>query len=110
MRAELLLRCRGSGSQRLFHGGHVTMASIDSLDELLHDELKDIYDAEKQLTKALPKMVKKATAAELKTAFQDHLAQTEQHVERLEEVFEQLGMPVQRKKCVGMQNLLKEGQ
>jgi ferritin-like metal-binding protein YciE len=86
------------------------MANVDSLEELLHDVLKDIYDAEKQVTKALPKMVKNATADELKQAFQDHLRQTEQHVKRLEKVFEQLGMPARGKKCVGMQNLLKEGQ
>ena len=65
------------------------MSTVDSLEELLQDELKDIYDAEKQLTKALPKMVKNATAGELKQAFQDHLGQTEQHVKRLEDVFEQ---------------------
>ena len=69
------------------------MPNVDSLEELLQDELKDIYDAEKQLTKALPKMVKKATANELKQAFQDHLGQTEEHVKRLEEVFEQLREP-----------------
>ena len=86
------------------------MSTVDSLEELLQDELKDIYDAEKQLTKALPKMVKNATAGELKQAFQDHLGQTEQHVKRLEDVFEQLGMPARGKKCVGMQHLLEEGQ
>ena len=86
------------------------MASTDSLADLLQDELKDLYDAEKQLTKALPKMVKNATATELKEAFEEHLEQTEQHVQRLEEIFEQLGMPARGKKCIGMQNLLKEGQ
>ena len=85
------------------------MPSVDSLAELLQDELKDIYDAEKQLTKALPKMAKKATAEELKRAFQDHLRETEQHVKRLEEVFELMGMPARGKKCIGMQNLLEEG-
>ncbi len=85
------------------------MAGIDSLESLFQDELKDIYDAEKQITKALPKMIKKAGADELRTAFEDHLQQTEQQIERLEEVFEQLGMPARGKKCIGMQNLLKEG-
>ena len=85
------------------------MPSVDSLEELFQDELKDIYDAEKQLTKALPKLAKKATAEELRRALQDHLRETEQHVKRLEEVFEQLGMPARGKKCIGMQNLLKEG-
>jgi ferritin-like metal-binding protein YciE len=86
------------------------MPNVDSLEELLQEELKDIYDAEKQLTKALPKMVKKATAGELKKAFQDHLGQTEEHVKRLEEVFEQLGMPARGKKCIGMQYIVKEGE
>ncbi len=85
------------------------MAGIDSLDSLFRDELKDIYDAEKQITKALPKMIKKAGADELRTAFEEHLQQTEQQIERLEEVFEQLGMPARGKKCIGMQSLLKEG-
>src|SRR5881227_1390793 len=86
------------------------MPNMDSLEELLQDELKDIYDAEKQLTKALPKLAKKASAAELKTAFEEHLSQTEQHVERLEEAFEQLGMPARGKKCEGMQHLISEGE
>ena len=85
------------------------MSSTDSLEELLQEQLKDLYDAEKQLTKALPKMVKNATASELKEAFQSHLSETALHVERLEQIFEQLGMPARGKKCVGMQNLLKEG-
>jgi ferritin-like metal-binding protein YciE len=86
------------------------MASLDSLDALLHEELKDMYDAEKQLTKALPKMIKKASAKELKAAFDEHLRQTEQHVERLEQAFEHLGVPARGKKCEGMKNLLKEGE
>lgn len=85
------------------------MAGIDSLESLFQDELKDIYDAEKQITKALPKMIKKAGADELRAAFEEHLQQTEQQIQRLEEVFEQLGMPARGKKCIGMQNLLKEG-
>jgi len=86
------------------------MANMDSLEELLQEELKDIYNAEKQLTKALPKMAKKASAAELKQAFEEHLAQTERQIERLEEVFEQLGMPPRGKKCEGMENLIAEGE
>ena len=85
------------------------MATLDSLSDLLKDEIKDIYDAEKQLTKALPKLAKKATAPELKQAFQEHLQQTEQHIERLEQVFEQLGMPARGKKCEGMKHLIEEG-
>ena len=86
------------------------MAGIDSLDSLLQDELKDIYDAEKQITKALPRMIKKAGSEELRAAFEQHLQQTEQQIERLEQVFEQLEMPARGKKCVGMQNLIREGQ
>lgn len=86
------------------------MAGMDSLGSLFEEELKDLYDAEKQITKALPKMIKKAGADELRTAFEEHLQQTEQHIERLEQVFEQLEMPARGKKCVGMQNLIKEGQ
>jgi ferritin-like metal-binding protein YciE len=86
------------------------MAGIDSLDTLLEEELKDTYDAEKQLTKALPKLAKKATAEELKSAFEQHLRQTEQHIERLEQVFEALELPVKGKKCDGMRNLIKEGE
>ena len=86
------------------------MPSLDSLEELLQDELKDIYDAEKQLTKALPKLAKKASATELKNAFEEHLRQTERHVERLEQAFEQLGMPARGKKCEGMRHLISEGE
>src|SRR3954451_15145797 len=86
------------------------MAGIDSLEMLLQDELKDIYDAEKQITKALPRMIKKAGAEELRSAFEEHLQQTEQQIERLEQVFELLELPARGKKCVGMQNLIKEGQ
>jgi len=85
------------------------MAGIDSLDTLLEQELRDTYDAEKQLTKALPKLAKKATAEALKTAFEQHLRQTEQHIERLEQLFEALELPVKSKKCDGMRNLIKEG-
>jgi ferritin-like metal-binding protein YciE len=86
------------------------MAGIDSLASLFEDELKDVYDAEKQITKALPKMIKKTGSDELRSAFEEHLQQTEQQIERLEQVFELLEMPARGKKCLGMQNLIKEGQ
>lgn len=79
------------------------------LHEFLTDELKDIYWAEKHLTKALPRMAKAATSEELRTAFEDHLAQTEEHVSRLEQVFELLGMKPQGKKCEAMVGLVDEG-
>ena len=85
------------------------MPTMDSLEDLLKDEIKDIYDAEKQLTKALPKLIKKATAAELKTALSDHLGETQEHIARLEQVFELMQMPVRGKKCEGMQHLIAEG-
>ena len=81
---------------------------IDSLKTLLEEELKDIYSAEKQLLKALPKMVKKATSEELKAALEEHLDVTHGQVERLEEVFETLGKPAKAKTCKAMQGLLEE--
>src|SRR5256886_14144417 len=86
------------------------MSSMGSLGDLMQDELKDIYDAEKQLTKALPKLAKKATSEELKSALEEHLRQTEQHVERVEQAFELLELPARGKKCLGMQNLIREGE
>lgn len=80
------------------------------LHELFVDELKDIYWAEKHLTKALPKMEKAATAVELKKAFADHLAQTEEHVSRLESIFAMLDQKAVAKKCDAMEGLVKEAQ
>ena len=83
--------------------------SMDSLKKLYIDELKDLYSAETQLVKALPKMAKKASAPELKQAFQDHLEQTKGHVERLEEIFEALDEKPTGKTCKGMKGLIEEG-
>ena len=80
------------------------------LAEFFHDELKDIYWAEKHLVKTLPKMEKAATAEELKSALRDHLEVTKQHVTRLEEIFELLGHRPQAKKCDAMEGLTKEGE
>jgi ferritin-like metal-binding protein YciE len=80
------------------------------MDELLMEELRDLYDAEKQLTKALPKMAKAASSEELRAAFEQHLEQTEGHVERLEQIFEQLGHKASGKKCAAMSGLIKEGE
>jgi ferritin-like metal-binding protein YciE len=85
------------------------MANMESLEDLLKDEIKDIYDAEKQLTKALPKLIKKATAEDLKTALSNHLQETEEHIARLEQVFDLMEMPARGKKCEGMQHLIAEG-
>src|SRR5689334_1484807 len=85
------------------------MSSMESLADLMQDELKDIYDAEKQLTKALPKLAKKASNDELRDAIEQHLQETEGHVDRLEQIFEQLGMPARGKRCEGMKHLIDEG-
>lgn len=79
------------------------------LEKLFIDSLKDIYWAEKHLTKVLPKMKKKATSDELKDAIEEHLAQTEEHVTRLEQVFNLCGKKPQAKKCEAMEGLTKEG-
>jgi len=71
--------------------------------------LKDLYSAEKQLVKALPKMAKNAQASDLQRAFQEHLKQTEGHVERIERIFSDLGSSPRGKKCVGMEGLVEEG-
>src|SRR2546423_8973106 len=86
-----------------------TMSSMESLEDLMRDELKDIYDAEKQLTKALPKLAKKASNDQLRQALEQHLQETEGHIERIEQIFEQLGMPAKGKKCEGMKHLIDEG-
>src|SRR3954451_4326241 len=83
--------------------------SMDSLKDLYVDELKDLYNAENQLLKALPKMAKKASAPELKRAFQDHLKQTEGHVKRLEKIFKGLGEKPTGKTCKAMKGLVEEG-
>lgn len=81
---------------------------IETLDQLLEEELKDIYSAEKQLLKAMPKMAKKASSAELKSALQEHLEVTKRQVERLEQVFESLGKSAKAKTCKAMQGLVEE--
>jgi ferritin-like metal-binding protein YciE len=84
--------------------------AAENLHELFVDELKDIYDAEKQLTKALPKMAKAAESEELRAAFEEHLEITRMQVNRLEEVFKSLGLPARGKSCEGMKGLIEEGQ
>jgi ferritin-like metal-binding protein YciE len=77
--------------------------------ELFVDELKDILDAEKQLVKALPKMAKAAASEKLQAAITDHLAQTKEHVNRLERVFQSLDMAARGKHCAAMEGLIEEG-
>lgn len=82
---------------------------LESLRDLYIDELKDVYHAEKQILKALPKMAKKATHDELRAAFEEHITVTEEQVRRLETIFDDLGLPSRGKKCLGMEGLLAEG-
>jgi ferritin-like metal-binding protein YciE len=81
----------------------------DNLQKLLIEEIQDLYHAEGQLLKALPKMAKAARSERLKEAFESHLDQTEQHVDRLERAFESLGESAKAKKCKAMEGLLAEG-
>ena len=82
--------------------------TVKTVQDLFVEELRDIYSAEKQITKALPKMAKAATHPELKQAFELHLEQTKGQVERLDQVFEQLDMAKRAKKCEAMEGLLDE--
>lgn len=86
------------------------MPKITTLEDLLVEELKDLFDAENQLLRALPKMAKAATSQELKSAFQEHLEVTRQQVERLTQVFAELGKPAKGKKCEAMKGLVLESQ
>ena len=81
-----------------------------ALKDLYIDELKDIYNAENQLVKALPKMAKTANSEELRTGFEEHLEQTRGHVQRLEQIFKELGEKPSGKKCKAMEGLVAEGQ
>jgi ferritin-like metal-binding protein YciE len=81
---------------------------MDALRDLYVEELKDLYSAEKQLVRALPKMAKNAADPSLKEAFENHLAETEGHVARLEQIFESLESSPRGKKCVGMEGLIEE--
>ena len=85
------------------------MAESGTLHDAFLDELRDAYDAEKQLTKALPKLAKAATSPVLRDAFQTHLEETRGHVDRLEQVMEGLGEKVRGKHCDGIQGIIEEG-
>lgn len=82
---------------------------LNSLDDLLKDQLKDLYSAENQILKALPKMAKKATSDSLAEAFTAHLEETELHVERLTQIGKLLGATLSGKKCKAMEGLIQEG-
>lgn len=83
--------------------------ALNTLQDLFTHELKDLYSAETQITKALPKLVKAASTPDLQNAFDEHLQVTEEHVRRLEKIAGQLGLPLRGQKCKGMEGLLEEG-
>ncbi len=83
--------------------------AIESLNELFVEQLRDLYDAENQLIKALPKMAQGANSDELRQGFEEHLEQTKEHAQRIETIFEQLGEKAKGKKCKAMEGLIKEG-
>ncbi|HOB75569.1 MAG TPA: ferritin-like domain-containing protein [Phycisphaerae bacterium] len=83
---------------------------LTDLKELFVEQLKDLYSAEKQISKALPKMAKKATSPKLAKAFELHQQETEGQIERLERIFEHLEVPARARKCKGMEGLLEESQ
>jgi ferritin-like metal-binding protein YciE len=83
---------------------------IKTLHDLYVDQLRDLYNAEGQLVKALPKMAKNASSDQLRSAFEEHLEQTRNHVERLEQIFEKLDARPKGKKCYAMQGLVEEGE
>jgi len=86
------------------------MATVATMEELFLGEIRDLYDAEKQLTKALPKMAKAASSESLREAFENHLAETRKQVGRLEEIFSQLDQKPTGKKCAAMKGLISEGE
>jgi ferritin-like metal-binding protein YciE len=83
--------------------------ALNSMDELFLNELKDVYNAEKQLVAALPRMAKAAQSPKLQQAITKHLRETEGHVKRLEQILRSLGEPLRGKKCKGMEGLIEEG-
>ena len=85
------------------------MTKLKNLEDLFNQELKDLYSAENQLTEALPKMAKEAHDPQLRMAFENHLNETEQHIQRLEQISEQLGADLKGHECKAMKGLVKEG-
>jgi ferritin-like metal-binding protein YciE len=100
--------CSGDPLRTTLEKGDNPM-KFESLHDLYLSELSDIYSAEKQIVKALPKMIEKTESAELRQALEDHLEQTNGHVDRLEEVFDMHGESPKRQKCKGMEGILQEG-
>jgi len=100
----------GSGASGKQNFVKAKSGAAENLRALLEDQLKDIYWAEKAITKALPEMIDNATSPDLVEALSTHLSETEGQVERLEQVFKQLGLKAEAKKCEAMAGLIKEGE
>ena len=98
-----------NGKSKASNGTTMAPVKNSQLEKFFTDSLRDIYWAEKHLTKELPKMTKAATTQQLKDAIDGHKTQTEEHVTRLEQVFELMGKKAQAKKCEAMEGLIKEG-
>jgi Mn-containing catalase len=104
------LRSAGNGSGSVDDRTTSSAGDVDMVEELLAEQLRDLLNAEGQLVKALPKMVKAARSEGLQLAFENHLEETKAHVERLKEVFQLIGVAAKSKTCKGMAGLLEEGQ
>ncbi len=84
--------------------------NVQTIEDLFVEQIQDLYDAEQRLVKALPKMAEASTNSELRSAFEDHLQQTQGHVQRLEQVFAELGQDPKKETCEAMKGLIKEGE
>lgn len=84
--------------------------SVNSIEKMLLEELSDLHSGERQITKALPKMIKAATSRELQSALEHHLRETEGHMQRLEEAFKAFGTSVSSKTCEGIKGIIEEGE
>ena len=107
--ARSVAQCQGLVQQ--FHHPNITGLKVkaETLQDLYLEQLKDLYDAENQLIKALPKMAKAASSPELRNAFEEHLVQTKEHAQRIETIFEGMGEKAKGQKCKAMEGLVKEG-
>jgi len=110
MKSTSIVQAKGA-SRKMANGmAEPSSKEAQGLRDLFEDSLKDIYWAEKALVKAIPKMIKNATAKTLVAALQDHLSVTKVHVTRLEQVFNLIGKPIRAKKCEAMEGLIKEAE
>jgi ferritin-like metal-binding protein YciE len=104
------MKKRSEGKENSNRNEESNQEMNNELHELFIDELADVYSAEQQLLKALPKMAKAANSTELQEAFESHLEETQEHVSRLEQIFKSLGETLKRKKCKAMEGLVEEGE